>query len=146
MFSSPRGAFVLSSRLFFGFLLIWAASSKIIRSYDFLATVYDYAILTPYVGLLAAHSLPWVEFVAGVFLVTGRLTQGACVISLCLFGIFLYAKATAVHRELSIGCGCIIESSGHVVGMSDVMIAALLFLWACLAAAVVLRRATAEAL
>lgn len=104
-----------------GLVFLSAGVGKLIQPYDFLATVYSYGILGPELGFAAAYVLPWLELVIAVSLLSGLCVRGGLMLSTVLLGLFVAAKASAVHQELEIGCGCVVYSEGKIIGLGDVV-------------------------
>ena len=68
--------------------------------------MYDYELLPLYGGVLTAAVVPWLEIIAGLFLVVGIWRQaGLFVAGLLLLG-FVVAQSFALYNGLQIACGC----------------------------------------
>jgi uncharacterized membrane protein YphA (DoxX/SURF4 family) len=88
-------------------LLIWAALSKLANPSATLGHLYAYQLPVP-AGLLklAAVTLPWIELLCGLMLLSGWGTDGALLLVAGLVTVFLLATGLAWARGLSISCGC----------------------------------------
>ncbi len=123
---------VFATRFGLGAIFLSSGFAKILQPYDFLGSVYSYSLTGPTLGYLVAFVLPWFEFFLGIALLTGTLHLGALLASGVLLALFTCIKASAVHRDLKIGCGCHITSAGEVVGVMDVAVTgAMLLITVC---------------
>jgi len=93
-------------RVGLGLLFLWVSLPKLTQPFDFLASVYDYELVGPQLGVAIAFALPWIELILGTCLVLGLMDRGALVLSIFLFGIFLLARWMAFSQNLPIPCGC----------------------------------------
>ena len=67
----------------------------------------EYRILPRFLEKSLARVLPWVEFMAGVFVAAGLWLQASLTGALVLFGSFIVVVAQALFRRLPITeCGC----------------------------------------
>lgn len=93
-------------RLFIGFIFIYAGTEKILNPADFAQTVDNYKIVPfPLVNFFAIL-LPWVEVLAGIFLILGLFIRGSSLIFLVLLFIFSLAISVNIIRGVDISCGC----------------------------------------
>ena len=96
-------------RWILGLLFLAAAVSKLAGLQDFYASVLAYQMPLPSALLRAvALSLPWVELLCGLMLLTGFRLRAALICAIVLFGIFAVATGQAWARGLNIGCGCFV--------------------------------------
>ena len=96
----------LIGRIILGFLFIYAGTGKILHSDQFAQAVVNYRVV-PLVSVnLCAIILPWLELVAGLFLLFGLFTGGSIVIITVIMAMFLGAIGSALFRSLDISCGC----------------------------------------
>lgn len=90
-----------------GLLLIWAAVTKIANLNEFYLSIVLYQLPLPDTFVrLTAMVLPWLEFLCGIFLLTGPARQAALLWSAILFAIFVLITGQAWMRGLNISCGC----------------------------------------
>jgi putative oxidoreductase len=116
---SLRGAL----RWALGLLLIWAALGKLANLQEFYGTLRGYALPVPNALLKAtAVTLPWLELVCGLLLVSNCWTRAALSWTSVLFAVFAVATGQAWIRGLHISCGCL---DLRLVGISDGSSAAL---------------------
>ena len=89
-----------------GIVFIWASWDKIWHPDEFASIIDNYRILPAAAVNLAAVVLPWVEFICGLLLLSGRLVPGAALTIDLLLLIFLLATAFNLYRGLDVNCGC----------------------------------------
>ncbi len=94
------------TRLLLGIVFIYAGIQKIIDPQGFAQAVYNYQILPDELINLAALTLPWLELLVGLCLVSGICLPGSSIISSGLFMIFIGALTYNLMRGLDISCGC----------------------------------------
>lgn len=93
-------------RIVLGAIFIYASMDKIANMPDFAKVIYYYRILpAQFVNLLAIF-LPWLEFVLGVFLITGKFERASLLIYSATMVVFIIALLQAQIRGLDISCGC----------------------------------------
>jgi putative oxidoreductase len=121
---------VLAARLFIGGLFVYASIYKILSPADFATAIRNYLILPPAWSNLAALMLPWVELVAGSFLMLGIESRPAALLVTGMLGVFLAAMVYAYSIGLDIDCGCFgsPQSSAGRVGGYHIVRDSLLFL------------------
>jgi len=90
----------------FGGVFLYAGALKVRNPTLFLADVRSFQILPdPYAAWLAL-SLPWLEILAGVAVITGLLRQGGLLLLNLALVAFFVAIAWAWQRGIDIQCGC----------------------------------------
>jgi hypothetical protein len=102
--------FSIIARLALGCMFIYSSLPKIRQPYDFLASVYNYEIVGPKLGMLTAMTLPWVELLVGIALVGGIFVSGALLVSIGMGAMFSFVLGWALYHGLSISCGCFSSS------------------------------------
>lgn len=103
-------------RLGLGCLLLWSSLSKIRQPYGFLGNVYEYELVGAKLGMLVAMTLPWLELVLGLCLISDLFVNGALLGGVILMVVFSFAQASALWRGLPITCGCFNPSSTELIG------------------------------
>jgi putative oxidoreductase len=104
-------------RWFLGFVLLWAAVSKIANLQDFHASLLAYKLPLPAIAVRGvAMLLPWLELLCGLMLLAGLRLDAALAWSIALFGIFALATGQAWARGLDISCGCF---NLHAIGLES---------------------------
>lgn len=106
--------FTKSLQLLLGLLYLWSSAPKIRQPYDFLGSVYNYELVGPKLGILAAITIPWLELLIGICLIGGIFVGGALLISTGLGVMFTYVLSSALYRGLEITCGCF--GSAEIIG------------------------------
>jgi uncharacterized membrane protein YphA (DoxX/SURF4 family) len=98
--------FSVSVRIILGGLLMYASMDKIANMGDFAKIIHNYKLLPVGLENLLAIFLPWLEFITGFCLVTGKFNKGSLLIYNVLLVIFIIALSQALIRGLDINCGC----------------------------------------
>jgi len=123
-----------------GAIFLWAAYPKIQEPREFARIVYHYRILgpnqqvPPVLANTFAVTLPWVEAVLGVLLVSGLWRREAGLLAALLLVMFLMAVGWALAHHIDVEhCGCFSVSGegrpagvGLLVGDSLMLAAAVL--------------------
>jgi uncharacterized membrane protein YphA (DoxX/SURF4 family) len=97
---------VLIFRLILGFTFIYASLDKISHPDQFARIVFNYHILPRFLINLYAVTLPWVEFLAGLFLIFGVFTESASLLICFLLSVFIVAISINLFRGVNLNCGC----------------------------------------
>ncbi|MFC1611240.1 MauE/DoxX family redox-associated membrane protein [Myxococcota bacterium] len=96
----------LPARFYLGLVFVLACLHKIAHPEIFALDVATYDILPlPLVNLMAI-TLPWIELVAGVFLIVGFRTRGAALAIFGMMVMFIIAIVVALARGIDMSCGC----------------------------------------
>ena len=104
LLTSPYLSLVL--RLYIGVVFIYAGMHKIHSPLEFADTLADYRLLPHWSVNLVAVVLPWMELIAGMFLILGLRTKLAATILAILLAVFTGAILINVLRGEQISCGC----------------------------------------
>ena len=116
-------------RLLVGGIFIYTGYPKVSQPDDFARLVAGYRILHPDLVNLAGVTLPWVELVAGIFLVIGLLPRSSALVLAGLLTLFMGAGGLALLRGIEISCGCFFPFMGdHKLGWDLLIRDALLLL------------------
>ncbi len=110
-----RAGFFLyhSCRLVLGGLFLYAGVIKANDVVTFARDVANYQILPYSWNYLVAATLPYVEGVAGLLLVTNSRVRPATLVLGGLNVVFMIALASVIARGLDIDCGCFNPGSEH---------------------------------
>jgi uncharacterized membrane protein YphA (DoxX/SURF4 family) len=108
---------LLLFRVIVGFVFIYAGILKISDPAGFSDAINNYNLLPLSFVNFFAITLPWIEVVAGLFLMFGiSVKENSFIISVMLVA-FILAIAISLGRGLNIECGCFGTSSGTKVGI-----------------------------
>jgi hypothetical protein len=96
----------------------------------FAVDVSNYRLLPHELINLVAVLLPWVEIVAGAFVLAGIWLRAAALVITIMTAMFFTVIVSALARGLNIECGCFGTVGGRHVGLVNLAIDSTLF---CLA-------------
>ena len=104
-------------RVIIGFIFIYAGTLKISDPAGFSDAINNYDLLPLSFVNYFAITLPWIEVVAGLFLLFGiSVKENSLIISVMLV-VFILAIIISLGRGLNIECGCFGTTSGTKVGI-----------------------------
>lgn len=104
-------------RVIVGFVFIYAGILKISDPAGFSDAINNYDLLPLSFVNFFAITLPWIEVVAGLFLLFGvSVKENSFIISVMLL-VFILVIVISLGRGLNIDCGCFGTSSGTKVGI-----------------------------
>ena len=104
--------FVLLCRIILGTVFIYASIDKIFNPEAFAAIISNYKLLPDFFIYTPALFLPWIELVAGSFLIAGIFVRGSSFLLNGLLIVFILAITINLIRGLSFDCGCFSTLSG----------------------------------
>jgi len=104
--------FIILCRILLGGIFIYASIDKILNPEAFSKILYNYKLLPSQFIYFPAIFLPWVELIAGSFLISGIFLRGSSFIINSLLLIFIVALATNLIRGVNFDCGCFSTLSG----------------------------------
>jgi uncharacterized membrane protein YphA (DoxX/SURF4 family) len=99
-------------RLILGGIFVYASYPKLMDPGNFARLVYGYRVIHPDLVNLVGVTFPWLEAVAGAFLVVGILPRSSALVLAGLLGVFMAAGLLALLRGLEISCGCFFPFMG----------------------------------
>ena len=108
---------LLLFRVIVGFVFIYAGILKISDPAGFSDAINNYDLLPLSFVNFFAITLPWIEVVAGLFLLFGISVKENSFIISAMLVVFLLAIVISLGRGLNIECGCFGTSSGTKVGI-----------------------------
>ena len=85
---------------------MYACMDKLANMSDFAKIIHNYKILPVSLVNLLAIFLPWLEFIVGFCLLTGKFEKSALLLYSAMLVIFIIALSQALIRGLDISCGC----------------------------------------
>ncbi len=97
---------MLLFRLVLGITFIYASLDKIANPDQFARIIYNYHILPHFLINIYAVTLPWVEFLAGLFLILGVFIESASLLISFLLLVFVVAISINLYRGVNLNCGC----------------------------------------
>ncbi len=106
------------ARLGIGAVFIAAALAKIGDIATFALNVHNFRIVPIWSENLVATTLPWIELVLGLALVTGIRARAGAVLGTALMAVFVAAVGQALVRGLDIECGCFGTADATRVGLT----------------------------
>lgn len=118
----------LALRVYVGYFFLYASMSKIPYPAQFVESVAAYRIIPHWFLNPGALLLPWIEFVAGLFLIIGLRTRAVSTLVLLMLLMFTAMIATNMYWGVSIGCGCY-DTVGETIGWKKLGEELMLFLF-----------------
>ena len=108
---------LLLFRIIVGFVFIYAGILKISDPAGFSDAINNYDLLPLSFVNFFAITLPWIELVAGLFLLFGISVKESSFIISVMLVVFILAIIISLGRGLNIDCGCFGTNSGTKVGI-----------------------------
>ena len=99
-------AVLLVFRIVLGGLFVYAGAAKALTPLDFAQNVRNYQVVGQSLSFIAALILPWLEILAGAFLVLGIWRRGAALVVSALLVFFIALTVVTMVRGLDVDCGC----------------------------------------
>jgi uncharacterized membrane protein YphA (DoxX/SURF4 family) len=93
-------------RLILGGLFIYASIDKIAYPYAFAKIIHNYQLMPDIFVYFMAVTLPWVEAIAGLFLVLGLFKRTSALLLSSLLVVFAIAISINLIRGINFDCGC----------------------------------------
>jgi uncharacterized membrane protein YphA (DoxX/SURF4 family) len=106
----------IALRLALGSVFFFSALPKLRRPRSFVLVVLEYQILPTSLGRLFGLSLPVLELLAAVFLLTGTAVRVAAICLFILLCLFIYAVSVNVLRGADLKCNCFGAGKKRKVG------------------------------
>ena len=118
-----KGPIILVCRIVLGGIFIYASLDKIAHPAEFAKAIGNYHILPFGLENLLALTLPWLELLAGVALITGVMVDGAAIMVIIMNIVFIFAISQALARGISIECGCfsVTTEGGDNIGLQTII-------------------------
>lgn len=112
-----------------GVVFLYASYDKILHPGDFARIVYHYQLIGPsqHVGPWAANllavTLPWIEVVVGLALLSGVWRREGALVAAALLVVFVGAVAAALVRGIDLeNCGCFsVSGEGRAAGIKLIL-------------------------
>lgn len=93
-------------RLILGGLFIYASIDKIVNPHAFARIIHNYQLVPDIFIYAMAITFPWVEIIAGLFLVSGIYKRTAAIVLSGMLLVFATAISINLIRGLKFDCGC----------------------------------------
>lgn len=125
-------AVLVAFRVVLGGLFVYAGAVKIADPLDFAQDIRNYRLVGQALSFVAAVVLPWLEVLAGAFLVAGIWKRGAALVISGLLVFFIVLTLVTMARGIDVDCGCfgsLSRKSGWGVVLEDL---GMLYLGLCL--------------
>jgi len=97
---------LLVFRIVLGGLFIYAGVVKVVDPLGFAQDIRNYRLVGQSISFIAAVILPWLEILAGAFLVAGIWKRGAALVITGLLVFFIVLTLVTMARGLDVDCGC----------------------------------------
>jgi hypothetical protein len=111
---------VILARLVLGAVFVFAGAVKVFNPQLFAAEIDHYSLLPVALINFTAITLPWVELLGGLLLLTGFWVRASATLLAGLTGVFLVAVLTVLVRGLKIKCGCFGTVGTEFVGWGNI--------------------------
>lgn len=111
----------LISRIILGLIFMTAGAEKISDPESFAVAIENYRLFPVITINLIALTLPWLEFVIGLFLIFGIYVKENVFIINVLLVLFIIFVLSAFLRGLDIECGCFGTRDGQKVGIYKIL-------------------------
>jgi putative oxidoreductase len=112
---------LLTIRVFFGFVFIYAAITKVTDPEGFSLSIYNYKLMPDFLINFLAIVFPWIELVAGILLIFGISVKENSAILSGLLVVFITSITISLARGLNIDCGCFGTVEGSKVGIIKIL-------------------------
>ena len=118
-----KGPIILVCRIVLGGIFIYASLDKIAHPAEFAKAIGNYHVLPFGLENLLALTLPWLELLAGIALITGVMVYGAAIMVIIMNIVFIFAISQALARGISIECGCfsVTTEGGDNIGFQTII-------------------------
>ena len=116
-----RPATVRTCQILIGLLFAVAALAKLGDLHAFAQQVHNFRLVPGVLENFVAMTLPWVELVAALALLSGFRARSAGVVVALLMTVFSLGVLLAMVRGLDIECGCFGTGDATRVGVAKVL-------------------------
>lgn len=110
--------FFVLLRMALGLVFLIAAWDKIVDPMAFAKIIRNYQILPDMAVSAVALTLPWIEVVVGMCLITGFVARGASLSASLMMAVFLSAMAWAWHKGIATQCGCFTTKADDAISQA----------------------------
>lgn len=96
----------IAARIGLGAVFMYASFDKMANPQAFADIIENYHMLPYQLVNGLAIFLPWLEFITGLLLVTGKWIKGSLLLYTTMMVVFIIALSQALISGLDISCGC----------------------------------------
>lgn len=96
----------LMLRVYLGWVFLYACYYKVLDPGEFALSIASYQLLPLVLVNIFALILAWVELFAGLGLILGFRPRENSLLIIGMLVVFIIGIASALYRNLSMGCGC----------------------------------------
>jgi len=114
-------ALIRACRVVFGLVLIAAALAKIGDPAALATQIRYYHLFPTGPENLIAISLPWIELLAGLALISGVHARAGAWLAVAMMVVFTLAVAQAMARGLNFDCGCFGTADATRIGIRKLL-------------------------
>jgi putative oxidoreductase len=108
-------------RIAIGLVFLAAALAKIGDASTFARQIHHFRLVPFGFENLLAITLPWIELVLALAILTGVQPRAGSMVATGLMGLFVVVVAAALARGLDIECGCFGTADASRVGVSKLI-------------------------
>ena len=109
--------FVRICQFVLGGLFVWAGLAKLGDPRSFADQVHNFRLVPVALENLVAMTLPWIELLAGLALITRLRARAGAATASILMAVFTLGVAIAFARGLDVECGCFGTADASRVGV-----------------------------
>jgi uncharacterized membrane protein YphA (DoxX/SURF4 family) len=113
--------FIRVCRIALGLVLLGAALAKIGHPGAFATQIDHFRLIPVALGRLLAVTLPWIELLTGIALITGLRARAGAWLGLAMMVVFTLAVAQAMVRGLNFECGCFGSADATRIGLKKLI-------------------------
>ncbi|GAB5443099.1 MAG: hypothetical protein Fues2KO_34480 [Fuerstiella sp.] len=128
-----RQLFERAVSLLIAIVLLRSATHHFTNPYAFLISIYKYELVNPRVGEVVAITLPALQSLVAIGLLSRVAVSASLMLSTTLMTMFTAVQATALAKGLDISCGCFGPVSERQVNFSSVTFVGILTIAAAVA-------------
>ena len=113
-----------AAQILAGLIFLAAALPKIADLHGFAGSVHNFrldAVFPMAATNLLAMTIPWIELVAGLALVSGVRPRAGAIVYTMLLTVFTIGVIQALARGLSFDCGCFGRTGAATIGAKKVV-------------------------
>ena len=112
----------LAARLILGVTFIYASYHKILAPAEFAKLVYGYDLFPHDTINLISITIPFIELISGIALITGIYTRAAALIITGMLIAFIISISINVIRGHEFNCGCFSIENNHTAKSAKYML------------------------